>query len=528
MPSAKSSDRTTRFMKETLGIGPNTIQHHLSNVRVRIQLDPIISDNFVGQAIMFTLLNLLVRLDDYCPELEVSVPDVSRHPLLRLLSPVDLRSALEDFFAPFPAAGRIAFRNELVNRDADLNILVSPNPSLGKLSIWADGWIIYLNEHAGCGPWDPNIIGSSTAAGLIAAEAFKRMLLTIPVRYELPIYPVERLIFSTWDYGLVVGDNPPLPETINVNGVVIVGLGGIGAALVAAASSLPRLSGTLTLVDKDDIDDTNLNRFLVARHGETGTKVDLCRRALDFHAYVETRYEWFDEFISKVGDQHALVIVGVDKDKVRRQIQATLPRVILNGGTSDTASFRVSRHDFIHGACLSCISQDDLTDSQMERGLSRILGLDPEVVTTYAKLGQPIPAAALRKSGVLMESDIERLGNQQVEEIQNRVCTQVPLLAEDQGDEAVSISFLSALPGFLLLGELVKERGYPHEPPPALNNKVNSLLLSVLGKPHPKLLRGWFEKRNGCDCTRSAYQSAFHRKWPVAPLLPSRPIGRQR
>jgi hypothetical protein len=38
-------------------------------------------------------------------------------------------------------------------------------------------------------------------------------------------------------------------------------------------------------------------------------------------------------------------------------------------------------------------------------------------------------------------------------------------------------------------------------------------LLSVLGRPHPQLLRAWRDKRDGCDCGRGAYQRAYRRTW---------------
>ena len=252
-----------------------------------------------------------------------------------------------------------------------------------------------------------------------------------------------------------------------------------------------------------------------ARPGDTGFKVHLSRRALSFHAEVDARVEWFDEFNAARGSRQDLVVVGVDKDPVRRAIQHSMPRLIFNGGTSDTASFQLTRHDYLHGACLACIAAEELDDYPVERELARQLGLDLDTVLQYLKSGEPVPAVLLRERGLLTEADIERLGDRPLAEIQARVCAQVPLGTGKQ-QEAVSISFLSALPGFLLLGEVIKERSYPGTPRTPLNGAANHLLLSLLGSPSQALLGDWWQKAPECDCMRPAYQRNYQRKWDKA------------
>ncbi|MGO8947834.1 MAG: hypothetical protein ACLQUY_09255, partial [Ktedonobacterales bacterium] len=115
-------------------------------------------------------------------------------------------------------------------------------------------------------------------------------------------------------------------------------------------------------------------------------------------------------------------------------------------------------------------------------------------------------------AGTLSEADIERLGDRPLTEIQTRVCAEVPLGIGPEED-AVSISFLSALPGFLLLGEVIKERSYGHAPRVPLNKTSNRLLLSLLGRPRAELLHTRLQKVPGCDCGRPAYISHYRHKW---------------
>jgi molybdopterin/thiamine biosynthesis adenylyltransferase len=506
------SDRTGRFMQAALQQNDSTIQAHICDQHVQIELDPRIAESLTGQIILFTLLNLLVRLDAYCPCLEVGLPSVERHPLLRLLEPRRLADALDRFFAPFPAAQHLIMHAPGSRAESsDLRLVISPRAIPGMLSIWADGWVAYLNEDAPDGGIHDNTVGASVAATLAAAEVFKRLIGTLPLRPGIVVMPTRRLVFSTYDYGLEAGPNPPLPPTVALNGT-IVGLGGIGSAFIAAAASLPAIAGDMALVDKDTLDDTSLNRFLIARPGDSGFKVELCQQALAFHPGVQGYAEWFDTFVAQYGDRHDIIVVGVDNDPVRRAIQATRPRLVLNAGTSDVASFRVTRHDYVHGACLSCIARAGLVDHPVERELARQLGLDLTTVLDYQASGRPLPAELLRQSGALDEENVQRLADYPLADIQRWLCGQV-VLGVSQQEAAVSISFLSALPGFLLLGELIKEQNYPQLARSPLNEHVNHMLLSVLGRPHPALLHGWRAKRSDCDCTRPAYERAYARKW---------------
>jgi len=113
-------------------------------------------------------------------------------------------------------------------------------------------------------------------------------------------------------------------------------------------------------------------------------------------------------------------------------------------------------------------------------------------------------------AGVLSPDQVQRLAGVSLAEVQVRLCSELQLTAAPDGP-AVSISFLSALAGYLLLGEMIKER--TEHPRPPLNEEINHAFMSVLGRPHAHLLRAWFEKRPSCDCGRQPYQRAYERKW---------------
>jgi ThiF family len=503
--------RTDRFLEGALAEDRASLAGRVRDTVVRIRLPRESAESFTGQAILFTLLNILVRLDRYCPQLSIDMPDVERHLLLRLAAGSKLRGALTAFFAPFRAAGGVAFDRKCAPVARTIELVIGPGETPGVLHVWAEGWIAYLNAIPAAVVGDPNVIGASVAAGLAASEIFKRLLAGAALRPGVVVIPVGRLVFSAFDYGLAEGENPRLGSAVDLGVVVLVGAGGIGSAFVAAAASLPALAGRLAIVDHDELDATNLNRHLVSRPGDAGAKVTLCRAALAFHPDVLAHKGTLEDFLEVHGNRHEIMAAAVDRDRIRRAIQESLPRIVLNAGTSDVASFRVTRHGYLHGACLSCIARDDLAGDSRARNLAVRLRLPVLDVEEYERSGSPVPEEVLRAAG-LGEGDVTRFGGQTIPQIWQLLYNALEVLGA--GDtEAPSISFLSALPGFLLLGEVVKEGLRLGAARPALNDRVNHLLLAVLGRPNGELLHGYREKIEGCDCTRGAWQRAYRRKW---------------
>src|SRR6266571_1326576 len=221
------SSRTARFIDSAVAVDSTHLDDTLAAKRVTIALNQE-DASYDGQLIAFMLLNLLIRLDDYCPQLDVVLPAVPRHPLLRLLPEGNLDEAVLEYFVPFPASARLRVQKVEPSWEVDAALKVTPNP-----------------------------VGPSLAAGLAAAEVFKCLIADLPLRPGLKIRRAGSMVMSAYDYGLAEGRNPAIPEAVDVDGLVVVGLGGIGAAWVAAASSLTALKGQLFLVDRDPLDVTS-------------------------------------------------------------------------------------------------------------------------------------------------------------------------------------------------------------------------------------------------------------------------------
>ena len=127
-------------------------------------------------------------------------------------------------------------------------------------------------------------------------------------------------------------------------------------------------------------DGHNLNRHLTAGHPEAAAgvaKVEAFATLLDTAgAQTETvPFQW-QELAQEQRTGVDTVVISVDHDPTRRDVQLDLPRLILNAGNADSGLYRVTRHDFLNGACLRCASRGDQRSHGPEESAARRLGLD--------------------------------------------------------------------------------------------------------------------------------------------------------
>jgi hypothetical protein len=173
------------------------------------------------------------------------------------------------------------------------------------------------------------------AAALAAGEVFKALFaLNYP---DAPL--THRFVgaagtFSCFDYSFD-GANPPLePFALDA---FLVGLGGVGAAVVRALGELgSNVSGQLRMVDADKLSTDNLNRVLYARVKaavDEDPKVDEAKLYLDGrlpNVEVSKHQETFEDFKRKLAPRRQdrrfdVVITGLDNDEARHEVQRDLP-----------------------------------------------------------------------------------------------------------------------------------------------------------------------------------------------------------
>lgn len=151
----------------------------------------------------------------------------------------------------------------------------------------------------------------------------------------------------------------PIPKKYDIGRTLLVGAGGIGHAF-SWALQFCSVTGTMDICDFEDIEPSNLNRYLCAFVDDVNARKDV-----QLATYVQSnsqlgatalgeKYEDLVKSNSISIMQYDRVASCVDNVISRYAVQSDLPRLLVNAGTN-AYSFQASRHDFLNGACLACL-----------------------------------------------------------------------------------------------------------------------------------------------------------------------------
>lgn len=320
-----------------------------------------------GQLLLATAANLLGRLFVFAPAIDVDAAPVSvvpGVPGLRAGRPLgaEVQTFLESLSPPASpfryraGAAAVSYRTALVIGDRP-----PPAPVRDAVCVGADAW------RAAVGP-EPvslpaggedvfNPLGALVAAALGAAEIAKRIFLRLAEGHPATITPLERSV--TWDLwqhrfdGTTAG--PALPRRLDLGRIAVAGVGAIGSAATLALAALEDVTGTVELVDDDTLSVTNLERVVTARAADVGRrKVDVAARALRGTSLGTVRMAARFAIHAPAASAAETILVGVDSGAARRRIMNLLPHAVYNGGTQGS-ELLVSRHVGLEGPCLECL-----------------------------------------------------------------------------------------------------------------------------------------------------------------------------
>jgi molybdopterin/thiamine biosynthesis adenylyltransferase len=291
---------------------------------------------------------------------------------------------------------------------ADYSIGIGMPGRSVDLTADAAGWMAAIGGLASADD-DGNPIGALAGAALTAAEVFKwAFTATYPDRAQsLQLAPWTGK-FSFFSYA----DDEASPHLPDVRiAPTLIGAGGVGAGFVRAIGALgPRVSGSLDLVDADVLTVDSLNRVSYTTLDAALIGADKVAEATAFlrhhcpYLVVTPHSMTFDTFKRRIPRRedrtYDIIVTGLDNDDARWEVQRDLPRILIDGATGRDMVARVERVEFGRYGCLGC---------------SRVAG-------------PAVPAQPVN-------------------------CDAPP------DDFAPSLSFLSAFPGILAVGEVIKEAG---------------------------------------------------------------------
>ncbi|HEY3314817.1 MAG TPA: ThiF family adenylyltransferase [Bacillota bacterium] len=380
------------------------------------------------------------------------------------------------------------------------------------VTIGCDGWVAKFAQ--GPRPGSVSVADSDNPlGGVVAACVGTAQLFARAIEPLMPPASLRRLggpdslEWSAYSY-LHDGANPALPSPLLVEDLVMIGLGGVGSAAAAIISWVPGLEGSLTLVDPDQVDESNLNRFLIAPKSTVGSaKVEVVKTFLDRRQgmSVIAAPMTYRQFVRQFGRPWDIVVSSVDNEEVRAAIQTDLPRVIIDGATAGPV-IGISRHTFTDGACLGCLHPVTEDSYGREIEIAKVLGIPLGDVIDRLSDDRPFSPWELAAIGSrlgLKGIDVSRRKSLRTLWAED-ICGRIRLPAGDSSPQIEgSAAFVSSLTGALVAGEVLKEVAM-------MDHLDNQFMMQAFRGPSI----GFPRKRNKapkcpCYCQKEAMQSSY-------------------
>ena len=230
----------------------------------------------------------------------------------------------------------------------------------------SSGWTgrVSRREPQGCGD-SSNPFGAGVAACLAAAGLFRSLFL-----------PEAE---ANWDVELTVPDGIGSPgDGADVEGdvgnLVLAGGGAIGNAAVWALARTD-VTGSVGVVDHECVDLGNLQRYVLAEREDEGEPKASALAGILGARLKATAFECrLAEYLQKKRHRVGNLLLALDSGKDRCAAQASLPLRIANAWTQP-GDLGVSVHDFLVGACVSCLYLPDSRQKNEDEIIAEAFGV---------------------------------------------------------------------------------------------------------------------------------------------------------
>lgn len=354
----------------------------------------------------------------------------------------------------------------------------APRHARSSNSVWyvgSENWLMRLSRsgpvHSGS---SANPLAAGAAACVAMANVFRAIFASELEGGKLD----EQIDFSVLDMRPTQprSVNPAMPK-LTWSDLHLVGAGAIGNGFLWAISRLD-WSGTLLIVDPEAITDSNLQRYVMCIADDRGKqKAQLAStwvaQASD-RSIVPRPTDWGAHIYSQPGHRADLVVSALDTKMARIQVQAALPKRIINGWTQDGEA-GVSRHELDGDkACLACLYLPEAQSTNEDAVIARALSL-PEDIDTLKNIRRrlqqrlPTDAAFLQMVATATGIPADKLKafeNRPLREFYTKAVCGGAVIEFHSAARAVRadvpMAFQSALSGILLAAELARPQPTQH------------------------------------------------------------------
>jgi len=229
------------------------------------------------------------------------------------------------------------------------------------------------------------------------------------------------------------------------------------------------------------------------------------------------------------------MLLALDSARDRRAAQSSLPKWVANAWTQP-GDLGVSTHDFVNGACVSCLYLPDQVSRNDDEIISDALGIPDRVmeVRTLLARGEGTPRALLEAISSARNVDLDRLlafEGRPVRSLYTEGFCGGAVISLDQigaprADVHVPLAHQSALAGVLLAAAAVRHALGGAEGSKIMQLDVLKRLPTELTRPAAK------SERQICICQDTDYQAAFNVKYsaaaPKSATSPKAPKGHKK
>jgi hypothetical protein len=428
---------------------------------------------------------------------------------------------------PATPAGELASLARAINPAIDITSDATVGVAIGKIVK-----PFPTTFHAGATGWDGllsttrpqpvgdslNPFGAAVAACLSAANIFRRVFLP-----DWQEHADNKLRFSAWtqdraDRATRVTRSIRSRWRLD-DDAVLVGVGAIGNAALWALANSP-VEGTLHLVDPQDVELSNLQRYVLATRVDEGhSKVGL-GAALDTRGLTLVPHQLpLAEFLADYGYARSHILLGLDTARDRRSAQASLPRWIGNAWTQP-GDLGVSTHPHFGGvgACVACLYLPSHQVKNEDEIVAQALSV-PHLqmdIRTLLYNGMPLQRAFLEAVAAALGRPVDNLTPFEGRTIRDLyvegICggAVIPLGEGGQPsqDIHVPLSHQSALAGVLLAATLIRS-ALGGDPPGTTATRID--VLHAVGTHLAQPVRAQRDGR--CICDDPTYKNQYMTKY---------------
>lgn len=416
-------------------------------------------------------------------------------------------------------AGKLQSANDVI---AIGRTVVPVRSSQTLIYIGSDGWVAHLSRSHPVGSGESrNPLGAGVAACLAAANVFRRLFTCAP--------PDDEITLSALDLD-PTSETPSNPgiDDIDIGNAFLVGAGAIGNGFLWALSRC-QVSGHLRVVEHDQIDLGNLQRYVLTRREDEGLpKVTLIQQFFEGHEGIVLQCvpsKW-EEYVTPLPANEwrfDRVVVALDSPEDRIAVQSSLPRWVVNGWTQK-GEMGVSRHGFIgEEACMACLYMPTGEAPHEDQLIAQALGFPPTIsieelrgIRAMIETGQPLDRVFLQQVANAKSVALEKLlpfeGKSIRELYTGAVCSGMVMeLATGPATARaeVPMPFQSALAGILQAASLIAHAGN-------LRTMMPTITQIDLMKPLPRsrwLNRPAKKAIGRCFCEDPIFKEVYAQKY---------------